>query len=98
MSDSLRQFLGWLEDPPQQAEQQRVNQQLEAARRQVEQDFHQQQLTAEESLLFTGLLERLQNFVRIISAYHNVESRISRLSRRRHAGNGDHRNIILTTA
>ncbi|WP_338418904.1 FUSC family protein [Tatumella ptyseos] len=36
----------------------------------------------EECLLFTGLTRRLQNFVRILSAYHGVEVRISRLRRR----------------
>lgn len=85
LSDSIRQFLGWLEDPQQHAKQQQLNRQLATALQQVEDGFHQQKMSSEESLLFAGLLERLQNFVRIISAYHNVELRISRLSRRRSA-------------
>lgn len=45
----------------------------------LEQAWRQQALSAEESMLLLGLLERLANFVRVVDAYQSVSARASDL-------------------
>lgn len=82
VNESIHLFLSWLEQPDDKKYLRRLNHQLEDTERQIAVNFHRGTMGTEESLLFTGLIRRLENFVRIITAYHGVETRISRLSQR----------------
>lgn len=82
MQLSVTRFLAWLDDSAEENSES-VTRQLEETQSIIQQRFLTNELGTEQSLLFTGLIERLQNFVRILTAYHGVEVRLSQLKRRR---------------
>lgn len=82
MTHCMGRFLDWLEQPASTEDVASVNALLEETQQKITENFHSGAWGTEECLLFMGLTRRLQNFVRILSAYHGVEVRISRLSRR----------------
>ena len=91
ISESMGRFLDWLEQPATDEDVGSMNLLLEETQQKIAEKFHSGEWGTEESLLFTGLVERLQNFVRILSAYHGMEVRISRLRRRGKASSAVHR-------
>ncbi len=82
VQQSIQHFLSWLDDSVDENTE-TVTRHLEETQEIIQQSFLNNEFGTEESLLYTGLIERLQNFVRILTAYHGVEVRLSQLKRRR---------------
>lgn len=81
ISDATQQFLLWLNDGAASEAVPGLQQTLASARDGIEQQYHRGEMSIEESLLFSGLLERLENVVRIAQAYQGVSERVSELKR-----------------
>ena len=73
VAQAFQQFIVWLDGD----EKQPVHAHLLAAQKQLKQEWETGSLSSEESILLTGLLERLLNFVRISEAYHSASDRVS---------------------
>lgn len=86
VAQAFQQFLHWLSSSEHGAETLVIKEQLATAQQQLQAIWKQGELTIEESLLLTGLLERLLNFVRIAEAYQTVGEHVSDLPI--HAGRG----------
>ncbi|MBS0877710.1 MULTISPECIES: FUSC family protein [unclassified Tatumella] len=88
--NSVCRFLAWLDDAAGE-DSASVTRQLAHTRSMIEQHFLENRMSTEESLLFTGLIDRLQNVVRILTAYHGVGVRLSRLKKRPEGAEAIHR-------
>ncbi|WP_017348703.1 FUSC family protein [Pantoea sp. A4] len=86
VAQAFAAFIQWLEDSDNLRDTQQIQQQLTATQQRLQQDWEGQTLSAEESILLIGLLERLMHFVRITSAYHNVSERVSEVTVRAEPG------------
>ncbi|RPD96829.1 FUSC family protein [Candidatus Pantoea deserta] len=82
VAQTFQQFLYWLNSAEHGAETQIIKAQLTSAQQQLKASWESGEMNTEESLLLTGLLERLLNFVRIAEAYQTVGDRVSDLSPR----------------
>jgi len=80
VAQAFQQFLQWLNSTEHGAETRVIKARLNTAQQQLKADWESGRLNIEESLLLTGLLERLLNFVRIAEAYQTVGDRVSDLT------------------
>lgn len=80
VAQAFQQFLQWLNSTEHGAETLVIKEQLTTAQQQLKADWQKGELNTEESILLTGLLERLLNFVRIAEAYQTVGDRVSDLT------------------
>lgn len=74
---TFQQFLLWLNSPGQSGNARAIQQEIRASQERIKSLYHNGKMNAEESLLFIGLLERLQNFIRIAESYFGVKERVS---------------------
>jgi uncharacterized membrane protein YccC len=80
VAQTFQQFLRWLNSTEHGAETRAIKESLTAAQQQLRESWESGKMNIEESLLLTGLLERLLNFVRIAEAYQTVGDRVSELT------------------
>ncbi len=80
VAQAFQQFLQWLNSTEHGAETLVIKERLNTAQQHLKADWESGRLNIEASLLLTGLLERLLNFVRIAEAYQTVGDRVSDLT------------------
>lgn len=69
VAESFSHFLVWLNNPQQFGDTSLLVEEMIAAQEKIKTLYLDGQMSAEEGLLLTGLVERLQNFIRIAQAY-----------------------------
>ncbi|MGE9549629.1 FUSC family protein [Erwinia amylovora] len=79
VAESFSHFLKWLNSPEQSGQAQAIQEDILASQERIKALYSQGEMTAEEGLLFIGLLERLLNFIRISESYFNAKERVSQL-------------------
>ncbi len=83
VAESFSHFLIWLNNPEQFGDTSLLVEEMIAAQEKIKMLYLDAQMSAEEGLLLTGLVERLQNFIRIAQAYLGVKEKVSALGEER---------------
>ena len=86
IAETFSQFLVWLNSPEQSGQAVVIEQEIAGAQDKIKSLYGSGEMNAEESLLLTGLLERLLNFIRISDSYFNAKERVSQLGRQKQRG------------
>jgi len=86
VSATFSQFLLWLNSPEQSGNAQAIQEDIRASQERIKTLYDSGKMSAEEGLLFIGLLERLQNFIHIAQSYFGVSERVSQVSREKKRG------------
>ncbi|PBI79053.1 fusaric acid resistance protein [Rahnella victoriana] len=86
VSATFSQFLLWLNSAELSGNAQGIQNEIRASQDKIKTLYENGDMTPEEGLLFTGLLERLQNFVHITESYYGVTERVSQISKEKKRG------------
>lgn len=84
IAETFTHFLQWLNNPAQFGDTGVLIEEMIASQERIKALYVEGEMNAEEGLLLTGLVERLQNFIRIAQAYLAVKEKVNAL--------GDERN------
>jgi uncharacterized membrane protein YccC len=76
----------WLNSAELSGNAQGIQNEIRASQDKIKTLYENGDMTPEEGLLFTGLLERLQNFVHITESYYGVTERVSQISKEKKRG------------
>ncbi|NMP27018.1 FUSC family protein [Rahnella sp. SAP-1] len=80
IAQAFSHFLSWLNHADPHHPSEPLQQELIAAQEMLKTRYMQGDISAEEGLILTGLVERLQNFIRIAQAYLGVRDRVQALT------------------
>ncbi|WP_159281126.1 FUSC family protein [Rahnella variigena] len=81
VSETFSQFLLWLNSAELSGNAKGIQAEIRASQSRIKNLYESGEMTPEEGLLFTGLLERLQNFVHITESYYGVTERVTQFSK-----------------
>ncbi len=76
VAESLRHFLLWLNSVKEEGDTQWIQEEIGATQERIKTHYSNGEISAEESLLLTGLMERLLNFIRLSESYFSVKERV----------------------
>lgn len=77
VAQSFNHFLQWLNSPEQSGQAKWIEDDISDSQERVKSQYANGDVTAEEGLLLIGLLERLQNFIRLSESYFGAKERVS---------------------
>ena len=80
LAETFSHFLLWLHNPEQFGNTATLVEEMVASQERIKTLYVTGEMSAEEGLLLTGLVERLQNFIRIAHAYLGVKEKVSAFS------------------
>ncbi len=80
IAETFSHFLVWLNNPQEFGDISLLVEEMTAAQESIKALYVSGEMSAEEGLLLTGLVERLQNFIRIAQAYLGVKEKVNALS------------------
>ena len=80
LAETFSHFLIWLHNPEQFGNTAELVEEMVASQERIKTLYVTGEMSAEEGLLLTGLVERLQNFIRIAHAYLGVKEKVSAFS------------------
>lgn len=79
IAETFGRFLLWLHNPEQFGDPAALVEEMVSSQEKIKLLYIEEEMTAEEGLLLTGLVERLQNFIRIAQAYLGVKDKVHAL-------------------
>lgn len=83
VAESFNHFLQWLNSPEQSGQAQWIQDDIGASQERIKGQYEREEISAEEGLLLIGLLERLQNFIRLSESYMGAKERVSTMGAER---------------
>ncbi|WP_345828230.1 FUSC family protein [Erwinia sp. HDF1-3R] len=86
VSASFSHFLSWLNSPQQGASAVAIRENIGDSQEKIQAQYAAGEMSAEEALLLTGLMERLLNFVRIAESWFGAKERVSQLGNEKKRG------------
>ncbi len=83
VAQSFNHFLQWLNSPEQSGQAKWIEDDIGASQERIKGQYANGEISAEEGLLLIGLLERLQNFIRLSESYLGAKERVSTMGNQR---------------
>lgn len=79
VAESFRHFLSWLNSPEQSGHATEIQDDISGSQERIKTLYASGRMSAEEGLLLIGLMERLQNFIRLSDSYMGAKERVTSL-------------------
>ncbi|KQN42759.1 fusaric acid resistance protein [Serratia sp. Leaf50] len=80
VAESFSHFLQWLNSPEQSGNAQAIQDDISGSQERIKMLYARGEMSAEEGLLLIGLMERLQNFIRLSESYLGAKERVTSIA------------------